>query len=83
MKKRFALIALLPLAGCGGTTTSPIALGDAAVCATALLAAGVASPAALLPVALATPACAALAAEVMQAVIADVSKKQLARGIRR
>jgi hypothetical protein len=80
MKKRFALIALLPLAGCGGTT--PIVTGDAVGCATALLAAGVASPAALLPIALATPACRTLAAEVMQAVIADVSRRQLARGIR-
>lgn len=80
MKKRYVLLALLPLAGCGGQT--PIVTGDAVGCASALFAAGVASPAALLPVALATPACRALAAEVMQAVIADVSKKQLARGVR-
>jgi hypothetical protein len=78
--KRFALVILLPLAACGGQTQ--VSTGDAVGCASALFAAGVASPAALLPVALATPACRSLASEVMQAVIADVSKKQYARGIR-
>lgn len=78
--KRFIVILPLALAGCGGQTQ--IATGDAVGCASALFAAGVASPVALLPIALATPACAALANEVLQAVIADVSKKQHARGVR-
>lgn len=80
--KRFAYIAVatpLALAGCGGQTS---VTGNAISCGEALLAAGTSSPTTLFSVAMATPACASLASEVIQAIIADVSKKQLARGIR-
>jgi hypothetical protein len=82
MKVRY-LVAFLPLGliGCGGVTQGPIA-GDATACAAALFAAGVANPAALAIAAATTPACQNLAQEVLQAVIADVSKKQYARGVR-
>jgi hypothetical protein len=79
--KRLVVILPLALAACGGQTT--VSTGDTVGCASALFAAGIASPAALLPIALATPACAALASEVIQSIIADVSKRQYARGIRR
>lgn len=79
--KRFILALPLALAACGGQTQ--ISTGDAVGCASALFAAGVASEGVLLPLALATPACRSLAAEVIQAIVADVSKRQYARGIRR
>jgi hypothetical protein len=79
--KRFALLIPLAVAGCGGQTTVPA--GDITACASALFAAGIASPAALLPVALATPSCIVLGREAIDSIIADVSKKQYARGLRR
>lgn len=77
--KRLLPFALLALAGCG-TAPPPAIVGDATVCATALLASGAAaSPAALLPVALATPACSALAMETIHAVVAQVAARKAMR----
>jgi hypothetical protein len=78
--KRFALLIPLALVGCGGQTAVPAV--DITGCTTALFAAGIASPAALLPIALATPSCIALGRDLIDQAIVIVSKQQLARGVR-
>jgi hypothetical protein len=76
--KRLVYVSLFALSACGGNLPA----GDITACTTALFAAGVASPAALLPVALATPSCVALGRAMIDSIIADVSAKQHARGVR-
>ena len=78
MKRYLVALALpLALASCGGVPTDNLA-----ACAVALSAAGSASPSVLLQTALATPACQALASDVLQQLIGRVSAQQYARGFR-
>ncbi len=81
MKRIITASAMLGLASCSGLT--PVPPGDIAGCTAALLAAGTISPAVLLATAATSPACLALGADVINAIVQDVTAKQMARGIRR
>jgi hypothetical protein len=82
--RKFVMVAAVAgsLAGCAGQ--GQVVVPDhLAACGSALLAGGVASPELLLPIALANADCRALAADVLQQLIATVSKQQFQRGLRR
>lgn len=76
MKKLFFLPLLL-LASCGG-----VPIGELQACTNALVAANTSNIGVLLATAEATPACQALAADALQALIAAVGGQQKAKGLR-
>jgi hypothetical protein len=68
MKRLLTSSPLSPSAGCSTITTGPIA-GDAAACAAALVAGGIANPNGIPALALSTPACTRLAKDALDAAI--------------
>jgi hypothetical protein len=76
-------IAFLPIAGLLALSScNSMQQDNLSLCEQALFGAGISSPAKLFSVALATPACIALGAEAISALISKVSVQQKARGIR-
>lgn len=76
-------IAVLPIAGLLALSgCNSMQQDNLGACEQALFGAGISSPTKLLSVALTTPACIALGAEAIQALISKVSVQQKARGIR-
>ncbi len=81
MKRIIAAGAMLVLASFNGCALVPP--GDIAGCTAALFAAGTISPTVLLATAAISPACLALGADVINAIVQDVTAKQMARGMHR
>jgi hypothetical protein len=74
MKRFLTLIPVIAIGGCSAITSGPIA-GDAAACAAALVAGGIANPGGISALALSTPACTRLAKDALDAAIAAAQQQ--------
>lgn len=73
----FYWVGVLGISGCSAFPTNEAM--NLAACGAALATAGIADPIAMIPIALVTPACQALAADTLQALIAEIAAKTAAQ----
>jgi hypothetical protein len=73
MKRFLILIPVIAVGGCSAISST--VSGDAAACAAALVAGGIANPAGIPALALATPACTRLAKDALDAAIAAAQQQ--------